>query len=230
MLEMHNSTLYWLKAQYRQTGLAQDASPVIMMRVAMRKLSRRWLRKFDLLAAKLAERFTSDVMKNSDASLSSALQQAGFTVPFKMTAEMNNALQATITENVNLIRSIPQQYLTQVETLVMQSVSRGRDLGTLTNQLQQRYGITRRRAAFIALDQNNKATSTMQSARQRALGIRRGRWRHSHAGKEPRPSHVKADGEEFDLDKGMFLDGKWVMPGEEIGCRCTWEAILPGLE
>ncbi|AYO40729.1 phage minor head protein [Serratia sp. P2ACOL2] len=227
---MHNSTLYWLKAQYRQTGLAQDASPAIMMRVAMRKLSRRWLRKFDLLAAKLAERFTSDVMKNSDASLSSALQQAGFTVPFKMTAEMNNALQATITENVNLIRSIPQQYLTQVETLVMQSVSRGRDLGTLTNELQQRYGITRRRAAFIALDQNNKATSTMQSARQRALGIRRGRWRHSHAGKEPRPSHVKADGEEFDLDKGMFLDGKWVMPSEEIGCRCTWEAILPGLE
>lgn len=227
---MHNSTLYWLKAQYRQTGLAQDASPAIMMRGAMRKLSRRWLRKFDLLAKKLAERFTSDVMKNSDASLSTALQQAGFTVPFKMTAEMNNALQATITENVNLISSIPQQYLTQVETLVMQSVSRGRDLGTLTNELQQRYGITRRRAAFIALDQNNKATSTMQSARQRALGIHRGRWRHSHAGKEPRPSHVKADGEAFDLDKGMFLDGKWVMPGEEIGCRCTWESILPGLE
>lgn len=196
----------------------------------MRKLSRRWLRKFGLLATKLAERFTSDVMKNSDASLSTALQQAGFTVPFKMTAVMNNALQAIITENVNLIRSIPQQYLTQVETLVMQSVSRGRDLGTLTNELQQRYGITRRRAAFIALDQNNKATSTMQSARQRALGIHRGRWRHSHAGKEPRPSHVKADGEAFDLDKGMFLDGKWVMPGEEIGCRCTWEAILPGLE
>lgn len=132
MQELHNSTLYWLRAEYRQTGLAQDASPAIMMRDAMRKLSRRWRKKFDVLAGKLAERFASDVMKNSDASLSTALQQAGFTVPFKMTAEMNNALQATITENVNLIRSIPQQYLTQVETLVMQSVSRGRDLGTLT--------------------------------------------------------------------------------------------------
>lgn len=230
MLEMHNSTLYWLQAQYHHTGLAQDASPAIMMRTAMKKLSRRWLGKFDVLAAKLAERFTSDVMKNSDASLSTALQQAGFMVPFKMTSDMNNALHATITENVNLIRSISQQYLTQVETLVMQSVSRGRDLGTLTRELQQRYGVTKRRAAFIALDQNNKATSVMQSARQRALGIRRGRWRHSHAGKEPRQSHVKADGKEFDLDKGMFLDGKWVMPGEEIGCRCTWEAVLPGLE
>lgn len=230
MQELHNSTLYRLRAEYRQTGLAQDASPAIMMRDAMRKLSRRWRKKFDVLAGKLAERFASDVMKNSDASLSTALQQAGFTVPFKMTAEMNNALQATITENVNLIRSIPQQYLTQVETLVMQSVSRGRDLGTLTKELQQRYGVTRRRAAFIALDQNNKATSAMQSARQRALGIRRGRWRHSHAGKEPRISHVKADGKEFDLDKGMFIDGEWIMPGQKIRCRCGWEAILPGLE
>ena len=112
----------------------------------------------------------------------------------------------------------------------LQSVSRGRDLGTLTKELQQRYGVTRRRAAFIALDQNNKATSAMQSARQRALGIRRGRWRHSHAGKEPRISHVKADGKEFDLDKGMFIDGEWIMPGQKIRCRCGWEAILPGLE
>ncbi|MEL5558942.1 phage head morphogenesis protein, partial [Serratia ureilytica] len=40
--ELHNSTLYWLRAEYRQTGLAQDASPAIMMRDAMRKLSRRW--------------------------------------------------------------------------------------------------------------------------------------------------------------------------------------------
>ncbi|ENY4828869.1 phage head morphogenesis protein [Serratia marcescens] len=227
---MHNSTLYWLRAEYRQTGLAQDASPAIMMRDAMRKLSRRWRKKFDVLAGKLAERFASDVMKNSDASLSTALQQAGFTVPFKMTAEMNNALQATITENVNLIRSIPQQYLTQVETLVMQSVSRGRDLGTLTKELQQRYGVTRRRAAFIALDQNAKATSVMQSARQRSLGITHGIWRHSHAGKEPRQSHVKSDGKKFDLSKGLMIDGKLTFPGQEINCRCTWSAVLPGLD
>ncbi|KYF05143.1 phage head morphogenesis protein, partial [Salmonella enterica subsp. enterica serovar Typhimurium] len=76
-----------------------------------------------------------------------------------------------ITENVNLIRSIPQQHLTQVETLVMQSVGRGRDLKTLTDELEKRYGITRRRAALIARDQNNKATSVMQSARQRSVGI-----------------------------------------------------------
>jgi hypothetical protein len=37
---------------------------------------------------------------------------AGFTVEFKMTSQMNNALQATIAENVGLIRSIPEKYFT----------------------------------------------------------------------------------------------------------------------
>lgn len=230
MQELHNSTLYWLRAEYRQTGLAQDASPAIMMRDAMRKLSRRWRKKFDVLAGKLAERFASDVMKNSDASLSTALQQAGFTVPFKMTAEMNNALQATIAENVGLIRSIPEKYFTEVEGLVMRSVARGRDLSYLTDELQKRYGITRRRAALIARDQNAKATSVMQSARQRSLGITHGIWRHSHAGKEPRQSHVKSDGKKFDLSKGLMIDGKLTFPGQEINCRCTWSAVLPGLD
>lgn len=228
--EMHNSVLYWLRAEYRKTDLAQDASPVNLMRGAMQQLARRWQKKFDEMALRLARRFAGDVLKNSDASLSTALRDAGFTVPFRMTAEMNTALQASITENVNLIRSIPQQHLTQVETLVMQSVGRGRDLKTLTDELEKRYGITRRRVALIARDQNNKATSVMQSARQRSVGITEGIWRHSRAGKTWRPSHVKANGKRFDLRKGMFLDGKWVLPGEEINCKCGWEAVIPGLE
>ena len=32
-----------------------------------------------------------------------------------MTSQMNNALQATIAENVGLIRSIPEKYFTEVE-------------------------------------------------------------------------------------------------------------------
>ena len=147
-----------------------------------------------------------------------------------MTEPMNNALQAVIAENVNLIKSIPEQYLTQVETLVMQSAGRGRDLGYLADELQKRYGITKRRAALIARDQNNKATSVMQVARQTSLGITEGIWHHSHAGKVPRPSHVKANGTKFDLSKGLLLDGEWLLPGEAINCRCTWSAVIPGLQ
>lgn len=227
---MQQSVVWWLTANYRVSGaaVAMDASPAAVMRNAVRNLARRWGKSFDSLAQKLAARFAGDALKNADVSLHNALETAGFTVEFKMTPQMNNALQATITENVGLIRSIPEKYFTEVEGLVMRSVARGRDLGYLTDELQKRYGITRRRAALIARDQNNKATSVMQAARQRSLGITQGIWRHSHAGKNPRPSHLKADGEVFDLSKGMKLDGKWVMPGEEINCRCTWSPVIPG--
>jgi SPP1 gp7 family putative phage head morphogenesis protein len=226
--EMHKSLMYWISAHYRASGaLAMDASPAINMRNAMKKLSARWQKNFDDIAQQLASRFGEQVMQNADVSLSNALEKAGFTVPFKMTAELNNALQASIAENVNLIRSIPEQHLTQVRTLVMQSVARGRDLSQLTDDLQERYGITRRRAAFIALDQNNKATAVMQAARQESIGIDEGIWRHSHAGKHPRKSHVKANGKRFKLRKGMLIDGEYIFPGQKPRCRCGWEIVTP---
>ncbi|SSF74033.1 phage head morphogenesis protein [Klebsiella quasipneumoniae] len=228
---MHKSVVYWLAVDYKSSGatVAMDASPAVMMRNAMRKLATRWTKRFDGMAQKLADRFANDAMKNTDVSLASAFKDAGFTVEFKMTSQMNNALQATIAENVGLIRSIPEKYFTEVEGLVMRSVARGRDLSYLTDELQKRYGITRRRAAFIARDQNNKATSVVQSARQQALGITQGIWKHSHAGKKPRQSHVAANGKTFDISKGMLIDEEYIMPGELPNCRCTWEAVIPGL-
>ncbi|MDA8485857.1 phage minor head protein [Pseudomonas resinovorans] len=225
---MHNSIMYWLKAAYRKTPLAQDANPAAVMRAAMRKLTRRWARHFDDMADELAKRFADKTLKTSDASLYTAFRDLGATVKFTMSQPMRTAYQGVIAENVNLIKSIPRQYLTQVETMVMQSVQRGRDLGTLANDLESRYGVTKRRAALIARDQNNKATSVLTSARQQSLGITHGIWQHSGAGKVPRASHVAADGEEFELAKGMYLDGKWVMPGEEINCRCGWRPVIPG--
>jgi len=229
---MQKSVVYWLTATYKASGaaVAMDASPAVFMRDAMRKLARRWTKSFDSIAQKLSERFAGDTLKNADVSLHNALDTAGFTVEFKMTAPMNNALHATISENIGLIRSIPEKYFTEVEGLVMRSVARGRDLSYLTDELEKRYGITRRRAAIIARDQNAKATSVMQSARQRSLGITHGIWRHSHAGKEPRQSHVKSDGKKFELSKGLMIDGKLTFPGQEINCRCTWSPVLLGLD
>ncbi|WP_208604362.1 phage minor head protein [Pseudomonas delhiensis] len=228
--DMQNSVVYWLKAAYRDTPFAQDANPATVMRNAMRRLTQRWERHFDVMAEKLARRFADKSLTTSDVSLRSALSDMGFTVEFKMTEPMRTAYQGVINENVNLIRSIPEQYLTQVETMVMQSVQRGRDLGSLTKDLQARYGITKRRAALIARDQNNKATSAMTAARQQSLGVTHGIWRHSHAGAEPRKSHVAADGKQFELAKGMYIDGEWLMPGEAINCRCTWSPVIPGFD
>ena len=227
---MNRSVLYWLSAEYKKTGMAYDANPAIMMRVILNKLRRRWESTFTRLANRLARRFANKVLRSTDAAFKGALRKQDMTVEFQMTESMRTKYEAVVSENVGLIKSIPEHQLNQVETLVMISVSRGRDVGWLTDQLEERFGVTRRRAAFIALDQSQKATSIINAQRQRDLGITKGIWKHSGAGKEPRQSHIAADGKEFDLDKGMYIDGDWIMPAQLPRCRCSWVAVLPTLD
>ena len=231
--DMNSSVSYWVLQQYRSTGLGEDALPSSQLQAELKKLTARWRRAFNKFAGWTAGRFVDKVQLYSDRALESNIRAAvpGFEVRFNnIPRPMRDVLQASVHQNVSLIKSISSQYLDEVEGLVMRSVMQGRDSGQLAKDLRQRYGITQRRAEFIAFDQNNKATSALQAARQKSTGIVRGIWKHSHAGKVPRPSHLKADGQEFDISRGMYLDGKWTMPGEEPNCRCTWHPIIPGFD
>jgi SPP1 gp7 family putative phage head morphogenesis protein len=147
-----------------------------------------------------------------------------------MTAAMQDVFAATVQANVSLIKSIPAQYFTQIEGIVMRGVQTGYDLKQITDDLQHQFKVSRKRAAFIARDQASKATSTLGRARQMSLGITKAIWVHSHAGKVPRPEHVKMDGKEYDLSEGMFdpVEGKYIFPGQLINCRCFSRGIVPG--
>jgi SPP1 gp7 family putative phage head morphogenesis protein len=109
----------------------------------------------------------------------------------------------------------------------MRSYTQGRDLETMVKDLKALYPKASHRAELIACDQSNKANSVVQRTRQLELGIESGVWMHSHAGKEPRQSHVAANGKVFRIKEGCFIDGEYIFPGEKIFCRCTWRPILP---
>lgn len=232
--KMHRSITYWVAAAWRanEPEMAMDDSPARSMRRAMRQLSRRWSARFDEAAPKLAAYFAQDVAKRSDAALRKILKDAGIAIEFKMTREANDVLQATIGAQVGLIKTIPQQYLASVEGAVMRSIQRGGDLASLTKELQIHYGVTRRRAAFIARDQNNKANAVMTRARQLETGLNEAVWVHSGGGREPRPSHVAAGKrrERYDVSKGWWdpHEKRFILPGELPNCRCVSRAVIPG--
>lgn len=227
---MAKSVSYWMLAAYKQSGMAGDALGPDEIAAELRKRGAYWQSAFDKIAKKLAKTFVERVRKYTDDRLKNEMRIAGFKVTFDPTPKMRETLAASIQEQVGLIKSIPQEYLTEVQGLVMRSAMRGRDVGTLAEELKHRHAITHRRANLIARDQNNKATATMTRVRQTELGIKEGIWNHSHAGKTPRPSHVRANGKRFDLKKGMLIDGEHILPGEKINCRCTWQPIIPGFE
>lgn len=232
--EMAASVLYWARAAYNQNepvlAAMDDVSPSIDISQAIRALARRWQRKINALAPKLARYFAESVAKRSDDALRKMLRDAGMTVRFKQTPAMRDVMGATVRQNVTLIKSIPQQSLSKVEAAVMRSVQEGRDLATLTKTLQDEFAVTRRRAAFIARDQNNKATSALHRVRQIELGIEEAIWLHSGGGREPRPAHVAMKGKTYDVVKGMWDEDEklWVHPGQLINCRCVSRIIVPG--
>ena len=232
---MNKSIDYWLKAAYRanEPEIAQDELPAAALQKVMRRLARYWNRKFDQAAPQLAEYFATQASERVDGRLKQILKDGGFSVPFRVTPAMRDVMKAVVHENVSLIKSIPQQHLLAVEGSVMRSVQAGRDLKALSDDLRQHFGVTKRRAALISRDQNQKATAMLSRARQLELGIKQAVWMHSGAGKEPRPSHLKAGREQtvFDLNKGWFdpHEGKWILPGQLIGCRCTSRPVIPGI-
>lgn len=231
--DMSHSVRYWVEAAYKANPpaieLAMDALPSQILARRIKELSKRWIGRFNEMSEKIAERFVTSGKKATDGSMMAAFRDAGWTVQFKPTRYMQDAVNATIHENVSLIRSIPSQYFLEVEGIVMRGFIRGYDLKSITDDLEKRYGITRRRAALIARDQSSKLRATTEQARRVELGLYEAIWVHSGAGKEPRPSHVKAGKDKlvFDVRQGALIDGEHILPGEKISCRCTSKTILP---
>jgi SPP1 gp7 family putative phage head morphogenesis protein len=251
--EMHQSCEYWLTAAYRKNppkvaalvdDVAQDAakpgqhskakqewqtlhSPAAKVRKVLDGLGERWIARFEDEAEKIAQRWLESMFTASQSSLKASLEDMGWAVEFKMTPAMKDALNASLSENVALIKSIPEQYLKNVEGAVMRSYSAGRDLETMTKEIKQIYPVTKRRAELIARDQSNKANAVVNRTRQMELGITDAVWMHSHAGKNPRPDHVAANGKRYKIAEGCLISGEYIHPGEEINCRCTSRPILP---
>lgn len=229
--EMAASAEYWLTAAYRDFPpvLAEDASPSEKMRRSLADLAKRWQRRFNESAPKIAEAYLRGSFKATDSAMRSALRDAGWTVKFQMTPAIRDAFDASLAENVALIRSIPEQYLLDVQGAVSRSYTAGRDLKTMVADLKRIYPKAANRAILIARDQSNKANGVVARARQMELGITEAYWMHSHAGKTPRPTHVAMNGKVYKISEGMYDPAvkRFINPGELINCRCTSRPKLP---
>ena len=232
---------YELHAGVRETlqrfsGVPDVASDAIntprQLQRELEKWGDRWVKRFDAMSQQIADNFAARNQQATQSAMRATLKQAGFTVPFKATKKSIEAYKAVAAEQVGLIKSIAQKYHRDVQTQVWESVKRGADMKTLSDKLEKTYGVTRRRAALIARDQNAKAKATIEAVRHQELGIKQAIWMHSRAGKEPRPTHVKMNNKLYNLDQGMWDEdeGEYVHPGQLINCRCTMRPYIPGFE
>lgn len=240
-LTLHPGTRETLEDWVESNEMAMDApkkmrarppSAATLLNRAMNRWGTTWTKRINDAAEEIATNFATKNRHATERDVKRTLAKAGFTVKFKANPAVETAFQAVIAENVGLIKSIPQEYLTDVQAAVWRSVMSGSDMKTLSEEIHEKYGIAHRRAAFIAQDQNNKAKVAIERARRVEVGIKRARWLHSHAGVVPRVTHVAMNHKLYVILKGMYdkAVNQWIWPGSLPRCRCTDQAEIPGFE
>jgi SPP1 gp7 family putative phage head morphogenesis protein len=135
-------------------------------------------------------------------------------------------ITAFVSENVALVKSIPNQYFDQVEQLVTQSVREGKRYEEVAQEIERRFGVAQSSARMVARDQVSKFYSDLNQTRQEDLGVTGYVWRTMRDGRT-RPEHQKREGKRFDW--GNPPAGGH--PGQATLCRCYAEPDLsPFLE
>lgn len=252
IVAMLTSVEYWTLIEYHRAldanqkagvipdldaDMAADASPFESRKDLFRELAnlqRRWTRYFDRKAKDWATDLVNTAYTANRAAWQQRVKKEGFDIPMQLTAAQRTILDVKVVDNVSLIKSIPEQYFKKIEGDVTRGFLAGRDLDAISKAIQKTGHSTRERAALIARDQSNKLTAHMNSARQGELGIRYAYWKHSSAGKEPRPLHVRASREGWIFDAAVGIDfGDQFgisLPGTPINCRCGSRSIIPGID
>lgn len=139
---------------------------------------------------------------------------------------LETEMQGFAKTNVDLITSIPKQYLQDVEGLVQRGLKSGRSVRDIQKDLTARYkgalrNKPRNRAELIARDQTMKLNGDLNHLRQTNLGIAKYTWRTSHD-ERVRPSHAVLDGKVFKWSDPPDVGH----PGEDFQCRCTAEPVI----
>lgn len=211
---------------------AQDASISSQARVLTNALVKKFDKLFADRSKKVAKNFVDDVDKTSDNAVKGAVKKlsGGLTFSSKdlQSGVLNQILSATITDNVALIKSIPQQYLTGVQSAVMRSITTGNGLADLVPYLSKHKSITLRRARMIAYDQTRKAMNNLSKGRMQGIGVEEYEWIHV-ASNHPRKYHEAMAGKIYRFDNPPVIDpktGERGIPGQLVNCRCKMRPVM----
>ncbi len=152
---------------------------------------------------------------------------------FSDSPDLQDYIQVSIADNTRLIMSIPDQYLTNVESIVLTNVRAGGRPAAVATQLREQFGVTRRRAQLIARDQTAKVNGDLAARRQQSSGLEYFEWIDSDDERVRRrhgdiADKVTAYGEGiYRWDNPPLSNtGVPIIPGSDFQCRCIARPVL----
>lgn len=216
-----------LESEYTADGWSDTIAAIIA------RLSKKWLgEQFSVWAGRTASTFVSNTMSINKKKFARSVPGMGINL-FGETPSINEYLNASTAANVSLIESIPDKYLTQVETIVMSNMRSGLRSSSIAKSLQNQYGVEAKRAKFIARDQTAKIHGDITKKRQQNAGFEYFQWMTSKD-ELVRDRHRKLAEQDVGYGKGIYRwddlplsdSGEPIFPGSDFSCRCNARPVL----
>ena len=221
---------------FKDTGEKKDFSEVggIANRSQdlLNDLERQWGALFEQIGRDKVRQIITSILRESKASVTGSLKALndGTRIPVsELTTPMREIFNASVSEGVDLIKSIPSRYFERIKGDVMRTItSPTSSIRELSKSLAKYGDMSYRRANNIALDQTRKAYQSFNMQMLDQAGIIEGTWLHTGGSLHPRPKHKAFNNKRFDLRKGAPVgpNGEYVSPAEEPFCRCTFIPII----
>jgi SPP1 gp7 family putative phage head morphogenesis protein len=150
-------------------------------------------------------------------------------VSAEMTPEIAKTLSQELTENLDLsIRNFVQEEIPKLRAQVQDNAFAGYRSDRLAEIIEARYGVTKRKAAFLADQETGLLVSKYREQRYRAVGSRSYKWSTSHD-ERVRADHRMLDQQIFSWDSPPVTNratGARNNPGEDFRCRCVAMPVI----
>lgn len=210
-----------LKKKYTTDSYVEDITQVVAM------LSLKYANKTESVAKLIATKMVNGVATRNKKGFEKSFKNlTGVDLSEILVDEgLTDFLDAQVSKNVSLIKSIPQEYFKSIETVVMNGVANGLRFEEIAKQIGGIKGISsvngklQNRIKLIARNETSNINASINKMRQESLGVKEFKWVTAHD-ERVRPSHAKINGNIYSWDNLPTVDGVKTSPGQSINCRC----------
>ena len=169
--------------------------------------------KFSDIAGKLETQFKSSVSTIG----------VGYTLQPDMALSLAEAYNTNMKKN---IQSFSEREILRLRDTVTENVFKGGRSTALVDGIKKSYGVSQRKAKFLASQETRLLTGEFTKKRYQSAGVEKYKWSTSHD-ERVRSEHSHLDGKIFGWDEAVIdVQGTRGNPKEAFGCRCQAIPII----
>lgn len=180
-------------------------------------------------ATSVSARMVAEVAQRDEHAWEESAQELGRSLRNEVRrAPTGKVMQQLMSEQVDLIQSLPLEASQRVHKLVIEGLSGGTRAKEIAQEIKRSGKVTASRAMLIARTETSRTATSMTEARATFIGSEGYIWRTA-GDADVREIHRKLNGKFFRWDDPPVSgeNGERSHPGGIYNCRCYPEPVIP---